>query len=111
MAINAFADAVEIVPRTLAESAGIDAIDTLVGLRASGDKNTGIAVMEAKTANLWKKGIIEPLKIKTQAVKSASEAAEMILRIDDIISTKGEGGGGGMPPGMPEGMGGMPPMM
>jgi len=106
LAINAFADAVEIVPRTLAESAGMDAIDTLVELRASSDKNTGIAVLEGKIANLWEMGVIEPLKIKTQAVKSASEAAEMILRIDDIISTKG--GGGGMPEG---GMGGMPPMM
>ncbi len=112
LAIDAFADAVEIIPRTLAESAGMDAIDTLVKLRAEhekGNKNTGVDVNNGRTADMWKLGIIEPLKIKTQAVQSAAEAAEMILRIDDVIATKSSGGGmGGMPPGgMGGGMGGM----
>jgi thermosome len=112
LAVNAFADSVEIIPRTLAESAGMDAIDTLVNLRAKHDKkdgeNFGVAVDKARVDDMWKKGVVEPLKIKTQAVKSASEAAEMILRIDDVIAaSKPKGGGmppGGMPPG---GMGGM----
>ncbi len=111
LAIGAFADAVEIIPRTLAESAGLDAIDILVDLRARHDRgeiNTGILVLEGKVGDMWKQGIIEPLKIKTQAIKSASEASGMILRIDDVIaSTKKGGMGGGMPPG---GMGGMPEM-
>jgi len=112
LAVNAFADAIEIIPRTLAESAGMDAIDTLVKLRSQHEKkelNAGVDVLAGKTSDMWKKGVVEPLKIKTQAVKSASEAAEMILRIDDIINTKGTGGGG--PPMPPGGMGGMPPGM
>ncbi len=116
LAIGAFADAMEIIPRTLAESAGLDAIDILVELRAKhdkGDLNAGVLVLEGGVGDMWKRGIVEPLKIKTQAVKSASEAAEMILRIDDVISTTKPrgGGGGGMPPGGMEGMGGMPGMM
>ncbi|MEA3255034.1 MAG: thermosome subunit alpha [Candidatus Altiarchaeota archaeon] len=112
LAINAFADSVEIIPRTLAESAGIDAIDILVKLRAEhekGDENSGVMVLDGGTGNMLEKGIVEPLKIKTQAVKSASEASQMILRIDDVIASSKKGGG--MPP-MPEGgMGGMPGMM
>ncbi|MBD3388515.1 MAG: thermosome subunit [Candidatus Altiarchaeales archaeon] len=115
LAVNAFADAMEIIPRTLAESAGMDAIDTLVKLRAKHEAKDGaeigVHVDKAKIENLWSKGIVEPLKIKTQAIKSASEAAELILRIDDVIASKKSGGGGGMPPGMPPGgmgdMGGM----
>ena len=89
LAINAFADSLEIIPRTLAESAGMDAIDTLVKLRADHEKkgkNMGVAVVEGKLEDMWKKGIIEPAKIKIQAIKSASEAAQMILRIDDVIA-------------------------
>jgi len=105
LAINAFADAVEIIPRTLAESAGMDAIDTLVELRAKheeGKADFGILVLDAKIGDMWKEGVVEPLLIKTQAVKSASEATEMILRIDDVIaaSKKSEStppGGRGMP--------------
>ena len=112
LAINAFADSVEIIPRTLAESAGIDAIDILVKLRAEhekGDENSGVMVLDRGTGDMLAKGIVEPLKIKTQAVKSASEATQMILRIDDVIASSKKGGG--MPP-MPEGgMGGMPGMM
>ncbi|MFH1722373.1 MAG: thermosome subunit beta [Candidatus Altiarchaeota archaeon] len=110
LAINAFAEALEIIPRTLAESAGLDSIDTLVDLRNKHEKkgkDIGVLVNEKKVGDLWKAGVVEPLKIKTQAVKSASEAAEMILRIDDVISTKSSGG-----PPMPPGgdMGGMPGM-
>lgn len=112
LAINAFADAIEIIPRTLAESAGIDAIDILVKLRAEhekGKENSGVMVLDRGTGDMLKDGIVEPLKIKTQAVKSASEATQMILRIDDVIASSKKGGG--MPP-MPEGgMGGMPPGM
>ncbi|RLI88742.1 MAG: thermosome subunit [Candidatus Altiarchaeales archaeon] len=113
LAIGAFADAVELIPRTLAESAGLDAIDTLVELRAKhekGETNTGVLVLDGKIGDMWKKGVIEPLKIKTQAVKSASEATEMILRIDDVISSTKKSGG--TPSEMSEGgMGGMPPGM
>jgi thermosome len=115
LAVNAFADALEIVPRTLAENAGLDPIDILVQLRADHGKPSGreigLDVLSGKVTNTMKLGIVEPLRVKTQAIKSASEAAEMILRIDDVIAAgkleKG-GGGEGMPEGM--GMGGMPPM-
>ncbi|MBN2014431.1 MAG: TCP-1/cpn60 chaperonin family protein [Candidatus Altiarchaeota archaeon] len=115
LAIGAFADALEVVPRTLAESAGLDAIDILVELRAKhdrGDVNAGVLVLEGGVGDMWKRGIVEPLKIKTQAVKSASEASEMILRIDDVIaSSKPRGGMPGMPPGGMGGMGGEMPEM
>ncbi len=107
LAITAFAEAVEIVPRTLAESTGRDPIDLLVELRSQhekGSKTLGIDVINGKTADMKKMGVIEPLKIKTQAIKSASEATEMILRIDDVITSRAPAGPpGGMPPG---GMGG-----
>ena len=107
LAINAFADAIEIIPRTLAESTGKDPIDILVDLRnkhEKGNVNFGVDVINGSTADMKSHGVIEPLKIKTQAIKSASEAAEMILRIDDVIQSKGGGmPKGGMPPG---GMGG-----
>ena len=110
LAILAFADAIEIIPRTLAENAGLDPIDILVELRAAHDEKKytyGVDVYTGKIVDMKSKGIIEPLKIKTQAIKSASEAAEMILRIDDIISAgRLDKGGGGMPGGMPPGMGG-----
>src|SRR3989344_1036846 len=88
LAILAFAEAMEVIPRTLAENAGLDPIDILVELRAAHDegKNTfGVNVFNGKVVDMWKEGVIEPLKIKTQAISSASEAAEMILRIDDVI--------------------------
>ena len=89
----------------------MDAIDTIVELRAEhekGEGNAGILVLEGKIGNMWKKGVIEPLKIKTQAVKSASEAAEMILRIDDVIASSKKETPSGLPGG---GMGGMEGMM
>ncbi|MBU1198936.1 MAG: TCP-1/cpn60 chaperonin family protein [Nanoarchaeota archaeon] len=111
LAVKAFAEAMEIIPRTLAENAGLDPIDVLTELRAAHDKNqkwAGINVFTGKVVDAWKLGVIEPLKIKTQAVSSAAEVAVMILRIDDVISGASGGGGNCMPQGMPPGMGGMP---
>ena len=120
LAIEAFASALEIIPRTLAENAGLDPIDMLVELRSdheNGKKTVGLNVYEGKAVDMREAGVVEPLRVKTQAIASATEAAVMILRIDDIIaSAKSAGpamGEGGMPPegmgGM--GMGGMPGMM
>ena len=108
LAVIAFADAVECVPRTLAENAGLDPIDILTELKARHDakeKWAGIDVNAGKVVDAWEMGVIEPLKIKTQAVKSASEVAELILRIDDVIA--GSGSGQRPNPGFP----GMPPEM
>ncbi len=118
LAVEAFAESVEIIPRTLAENAGLDPIDVLTDLKNKHEKKTqkwaGINVFTGRVVDSWRSGVIEPLKIKTQAVKSASEVANLILRIDDVI-TGGDDGGkmppGGMPQGMPPGMGGMPPGM
>ncbi len=108
LAILAFAEAMEVIPRTLAENAGLDPIDILVALRSSheeGNHTYGVDVYTGKIVDMKEKGVIEPLKIKTQAIKSAAEAVEMILRIDDIISA-GKLEKGGMPR-MPQGeMGG-----
>jgi len=115
LAVSAFADTLEIIPRTLAESAGMDAIDTLVKLREKHNKekdgvDLGVDVLEKEISNMYKKNVIEPLKIKTQAIKSASEAAEMILRIDDVVAASKKSGGGKpqMPPGGGMEGGGMP---
>jgi len=109
LAINSFADAMEVVPRTLAENAGLDPIDKLVTLRAAHDRkeyNAGLDAFTGKIHDTTKAGVIEPLKIKIQAVQSASEAAEMVLRIDDIIAAGSKGGAPPQMPGMPPG--GMP---
>ncbi len=110
LAVQAFADAIEVIPRTLAENAGLDPIDMLAELKAEHDKGkkwAGIDVFEGKVIDAWEAGVIEPLKIKTQAIQSASEVAIMILRIDDVIAagSKKESSGG-MPPGGMGGMGG-----
>jgi archaeal chaperonin len=108
LAILAFSEAMEVIPRTLAENAGLDPIDILVAIRSAHEENKityGVNVFTGKVVDMRLEGVIEPLKIKTQAIKSAAEAAEMILRIDDIISA-GKLDKGGMPP-MPPGMGGM----
>ena len=111
LAVQAFASAVEIIPRTLAENAGLDPIDVLTELKSAHDKGrkwAGIEVFTGKVMDAWAKGVIEPLKIKTQAVSSASEVAIMILRIDDVIAGSGSRGReGGMPPMPPGGMPGM----
>ena len=111
MAIESFADAMEIIPNTLAENAGLDQIDTLVSLRSQhekGVKTAGLDMDTGKPVDMLKLGVVEPLRVKTQAINSAAEAAVMILRIDDVIASKsgGPGGAGGMPGGMPGGMGG-----
>jgi thermosome len=93
LAVIAFANSLEIIPRTLAENAGLDQIDMLTDLKSKHDakegKWFGIDVMKGKLFDAWKSGVIEPLKIKTQAIKSASEVAELILRIDDVIAASG----------------------
>jgi thermosome len=109
LAVEAFADAVEVVPKTLAENAGLEPIDVIVDLRSAHEKEDGkykgIDVLTGKVQNTLESGIIEPLVVKEQAIKSAVESASMILRIDDVIaSTKPkEAPGGKMPPGGPEG--------
>lgn len=126
LAVEKFAEALESIPLTLAENAGMDPIDTLTNLRSKqlkGEKWIGVDVMKAKVANMKSSDIIEPLVVKQQIISAATEAACMILRIDDVIATSKtagppHGGEGGMPPGgMPGmgmggmgGMGGMPDM-
>ena len=104
IAIEAFADAVEVVPRTLSENAGLDPIDTLIALRkahSQGSKYAGINVFTGKVSNMKTENVIEPLRVGTQAISSATDAAVMILRIDDVIAAKagemgkGAGKGGG----------------
>lgn len=88
LAVKAFADALDIIPRTLAENSGLDPIDTLTALRAAHDKGNkwaGINVFTGKVIDSLREGVIEPLQIKTQAISSATEVAIMILRIDDIV--------------------------
>ena len=104
LAIEAFADAFEIVPKTLAENAGLEAIDIIAELRAAHEKTDGqpmgINVLKGKVENMRENGVIEPLVVKEQAAKSATESASMILRIDDVIaSTKPKAPAG--PPGGP----------
>ncbi|RLI37847.1 thermosome subunit, partial [Candidatus Bathyarchaeota archaeon] len=90
LAIEAFADAVEVIPKTLAENAGLEPIDIMVELRAAHEKADGhlmgVDVFTGKIVNMYEKGVIEPLRVKEQAIKSAAEAASMILRIDDVIA-------------------------
>jgi thermosome len=113
LAINAFADAVETVPRVLASNAGLDSIDTLVSLRAAhedGEVHAGLNVFSGDVVDTYEAGVVEPAHSKEQAVSSATEAANLVLKIDDIIaagdlSTSGDGDEGGA--GGAGGMGGM----
>ncbi|VVB92407.1 Thermosome subunit alpha [uncultured archaeon] len=110
LAVSKFAEALEIIPRTLAENAGLDPIDMLVEMRSQheqGKKTAGLNVFTGKVVDMWEEGVVEPLRVKTQAIDSATEAATMILRIDDVLSSKSAPGGGMPPGGMPGGMGGM----
>lgn len=125
IAFETFADSLDIIPRVITENAGLDGIDVLMELNTKhekdGNKNFGIDVDTGKTQNMVKDGIIEPFRVKNQAIKSATEAANLILRIDDVIASKGSGEEGGEPPaggpggapggmpggGMPGGMGGL----
>ncbi|RAW46084.1 thermosome subunit [Halorubrum sp. 48-1-W] len=116
LAVEAFADALEVIPRTLAENAGLDPIDSLVDLRSrhdGGEFGAGLDAYTGDVIDMEAEGVVEPLRVKTQAIESATEAAVMILRIDDVIAAgdlKGggsdDGGDDDMPAGGPGGMGG-----
>lgn len=113
LAIEAYAEAMEVVPLTLAENAGLDPIDIMVALRAKHEgtngEHFGVDVFSGKIKDMLEMKVVEPLRVKQQVIKSATEAANMILKIDDLIASKGGGKGPPMPPGggMPPGMGGM----
>ncbi|MBT3329455.1 MAG: thermosome subunit [Nitrosopumilus sp.] len=102
LAIKKYAEALEIIPLTIAENAGMDSIDTMATLRSKhnqGQKWTGIDAKNTKIADMMAINVLEPIVVKEQIIKSATEAACMILRIDDVIAISGgPGGGGGMPP-------------
>jgi thermosome len=101
LAIKQYAEALETIPLTIAENAGMDPIDTIIALRAnqsSGKQTMGINAKEGKIGNMFSLDIVEPLAVKEQIIKSATEAACMILRIDDVIAVSGGPGAGGMPP-------------
>jgi thermosome len=111
LAIEAFADAIESVPLALAENAGLDPIDIMVELRSKHENPEnrwyGVDVFSGEVRDMRSLNVIEPLRVKLQVVKSATECASMILRIDDVVASKGgKGGGPPMPPGggMPGGM-------
>jgi thermosome len=99
LAVEAFADAVEIIPKTLAENAGLQSIDIIVELRAAHEKPKGkykgVNVFKGGLMDSLEKGVIEPSVVKVQAIKSAAESAAMILRIDDVIISKAQKGGPG----------------
>jgi len=107
LAVEQFAEAIESIPRILAENAGLDPIDVLSELKArhdKGDFNAGLNLFNGKIENTYTRGIVEPLKIKTQAIKSATEVSTLLLRIDDVVAS-GKSPSQGPPMG---GMGGMP---
>jgi thermosome len=114
LAVEAFADAIDVIPRTLAENAGHDPIDSLVDLRSrhdDGETGAGLDAYTGDIIDMEEEGVVEPLRVKTQAIESATEAAVMILRIDDVIAA-GDLKGGGSDDGdddeeMPGGAGGM----
>ena len=123
LAVEIFADSLDIIPKTLAENAGLDQIDALMNLRTAHQKGNKFAGTDLDTGDvvddMFKIGVVEPTVVKIQAIRSSTEATSMILRIDDVIASAksamppmppggGMGGGMGMPPGMGGGMG-MPP--
>ena len=105
MAISAFAEAMEVIPRTLSDNAGLGTIDVLVNLRAAHEKPKGqfmgVEVFSGKIVDMMEEGVLEPLSVKEHAVKSATEAATMILRIDDVVAAS-KPKEPKMPPKMPE---------
>src|SRR2546425_6573015 len=116
LAVTAFAEALEAIPVAIAQNAGIDPIDILVELRAKHQSPQniwyGVNVSTGKTADMLKMNVVEPLRVKKQVINSAVEAVNMLLRVDDVFSSKGSGAGApkgppGMPPGMPPGGMGM----
>jgi len=110
LAIEAFAEALEVIPRTLAENAGLDILDTMVALKAAHAKkdgeSMGVNVFDEGVIDMLKEGVVEPKVVKEQAIQSGIEVASMILRIDDVVAAKSGGGGmgGGPPGGMPDDM-------
>ncbi len=101
LAIEEFANSLESIPEALAENAGLDQIDILTELKKrheSGFQNDGLNLFNGNLENTFESGIIEPLKVKTQAISSASEVAMMILRIDDVLTSSGMGKQPSMPP-------------
>jgi chaperonin GroEL (HSP60 family) len=105
LAVKKFADALDSVPLALAENAGMDPIDTMAELRTKqnkGAKWTGVDVRNTKVTDMFKQDVFEPLVVKEQIIKSAIEAARMLLRIDDVIAASKSK----MPPGPPPGGGG-----
>lgn len=118
LAIEAFSKALEIIPRTLSENAGMDPINTLIKLKSEhekGKQSAGISVTENTVGDMASAGVLDPIRVKKHALESAVEVATMILRIDDVIASKkssaseSPGGGAGGMGGMGGGMGGMPP--
>lgn len=87
MAIKAFADALDEIPRTIARNAGLDAIDSIVNLRAkhAENKNAGLNIQTGTAEDMFEKGVVDPLRVKVDSIKAGSEAAQMVLRIDDIL--------------------------
>ncbi len=108
IAIDAYASAMEVVPTALAENAGLDPIDILINLRKAhkaGKTNAGINVFTGQVTNMMDENVIEPIRVGKQAINSATDAAVMILRIDDVIAARGGGPGGPAGPGKPPEMG------
>ena len=89
LAVEKFADAMESIPLALARNAGMNPIDSITQLRAkqnSGERYAGIDVINGVVTNFKQLGIVEPLKVKEQIIKSATETANMILRIDNVVA-------------------------
>ncbi len=104
LAVEAFAQSLESIPWALAENGGYDSINVLIDLRSAHDgtsanRNVGINLDDGKAADMWKLHVIEPLRVKRQALSSAAEVANMVLRIDDVIASKKSSPGAGGPPG------------
>jgi archaeal chaperonin len=110
LAYEGFADALETLPRTLAENAGLDPIDILIEMRKAhkgGQKSAGVNVFTGKVEDMAQLHVVEPIRVGRQALESATDAAVMILRIDDVIASKSGPAPSGGGPGGPGGMGGM----
>jgi chaperonin GroEL (HSP60 family) len=120
--VSAFAEALEVIPVTLTENSGMDPIDTLSEMQSRHEKGelwVGVNSLAGEVGDMAELDVYEPMQVKTQAVKSATEASTMMLKIDDVIAASRMSGppgggappGGGMPPGGMGGMGGTPPGM